>query len=92
MTGVRGQGPKALTTGRERPFAQRIAEAAKEDPMDAMKASEIAHALYRVRGDRAEYEAARKEQEFTSAGNAEEAENWRAIRGSIRRLRGANES
>ena len=60
--------------------------------MDVMKASEIAHALYRVRGDRAELEAAQREQEFMSAGNTDEAENWRAIRGSIRRLRGANES
>lgn len=60
--------------------------------MDAIKASEIAHALYRVRGDRAEYEAAQREHEFTSAGNEEEAEYWRAIRGSIRRLRGANQS
>lgn len=60
--------------------------------MDATKASEIAHALYRVRGGRAEYEAAQREQEFTSAGNKEEAEYWRAIRGSIRRMRGANES
>jgi hypothetical protein len=45
-----------------------------------------------VRGGRAEYEAAQREQEFTSAGNKEEAEYWRAIRGSIRRMRGANES
>jgi hypothetical protein len=57
-----------------------------------MKASEIAHALYRARGDKAEYEAAQREQQFRAEGNTDEAANWRAIRGSIRQMRGANQS
>ena len=60
--------------------------------MDIMKASEIAHALYRVRGDKAAVEAARREHEYRDAGDADEAAYWRAIRGSIRQIRGANQS
>lgn len=60
--------------------------------MDVIKATEIAHALYKAHGDRAEFEAAQRENQCHDAGDEEEAENWRAIRGSIRRLRGANQS
>ncbi|MBO6883201.1 MAG: hypothetical protein MRY75_03365 [Marivita sp.] len=60
--------------------------------MDMVKASEIARALYRAHGDRAEAEAAQRENEFTDAGNMDEAAYWRSIRGSIRQMRGANQS
>ena len=60
--------------------------------MDVIKTTEIARALYRTHGDKAEFEAAQCENRFKTAGNHDEAENWRAIRGSLRRLRGANQS
>lgn len=60
--------------------------------MDVIKTTEIAHALYRAHGDRAEFEAAQKERQLKDAGDENEAANWRAIRGNIRRLRGANQS
>ena len=59
--------------------------------MDVIKTTEIAHALYRAHGSKAEIEAAQQENRFKDAGNEEEAANWRAIRGSIRRMRGANQ-
>lgn len=60
--------------------------------MDAIKATEIAHALYRAHGGKAEAQAAERERRSRDDGDAREAENWRAIRGSIRQLRGANQS
>ncbi len=60
--------------------------------MSMMKAAELAHALYRTHGDKAELEAAQKERAYKDAGNKDEAAYWRAIRGNIRRLRGANQS
>ena len=60
--------------------------------MDVIKVTEIAQALYRAHGDKAELEAARRENHSKETGNESEAQNWRAIRGSIRRLRGANQS
>lgn len=60
--------------------------------MEITKVIEIAHALYRAHGDQAEAEAARKEREYRDAGNEDEAAHWRKIRGSIRQVRGANES
>ena len=60
--------------------------------MDIIKATEIAQALYRAKGDKAELEAAQRERHYKEAGDEAEMQNWRAIRGSIRRLRGANES
>lgn len=60
--------------------------------MEVIKATEIAHALYRTHGDKAEVVAARREKRFKEAGNDNEAANWRAIRGSVRRMRGANQS
>lgn len=60
--------------------------------MDVMKANEIAHALYRARGNKAELEVAQKERYCENAGDEEEASYWRAIRGSIRQMRGANQS
>jgi hypothetical protein len=59
--------------------------------MDAMKISEIAHALYGAHGDAAELEAARRENLSRAEGNTTEADHWRAIRGSIRSLKGANQ-
>ena len=60
--------------------------------MDMVKASEIARALYRAHGDRAEAEAAKRENDYSNAGNKDEAAYWRSIRGSIRQMRGANQS
>lgn len=60
--------------------------------MDTIKITEIARALYRTHGDKAEFEAAQCEKRFKNAGNNDEADIWRAIRGSIRRMRGANQS
>lgn len=60
--------------------------------MDIIKTKEIAHALYRAHGDKAEFEAAQRENHFKKTGNEAEAANWRAIRGSIRQMRGANQS
>lgn len=59
--------------------------------MNTIKVTEMAHALYRSHGDRAELEAAQKENLSKDAGNSDEAARWRAIRGCIRRLRGANQ-
>ena len=60
--------------------------------MDVIKTTEIAGALYRAHGDKAEFEAAQRENRFRTAGNEDEAGNWRAIRERIRRMRGANQS
>jgi hypothetical protein len=60
--------------------------------MDILKTKEVAHALYRVFGNKAEVEAAQKERAYAKAGNGLEAANWRAIRESIRQTRGANQS
>lgn len=60
--------------------------------MQATDTAKIAHALYQSHGDRAELEAAQREKYFRDAGNETEADNWRSIRGSIRRMRGANQS
>ena len=59
--------------------------------MDAIKTSEIAHALYRARGNQAELEAAQKERQHKAAGEEEQSATWRAIRGIIRQMRGANQ-
>lgn len=60
--------------------------------MQVTKTATIARALYQTHGDKAELEAAQREHHFREEGNDAEAENWRSIRGSIRRLRGANQS
>jgi hypothetical protein len=60
--------------------------------MDVIKATEIAHALYRSHGDKAEALAAQREHHYRDAGDSEEATYWRTIRGSIRQMRGANQS
>lgn len=59
--------------------------------MNVIKVTEIAQALYKAHGDKAELEAAQRENQCHEAGDETEAENWRAIRGSIRRLKGANQ-
>ncbi|WP_233491845.1 hypothetical protein [Nioella nitratireducens] len=51
---------------------------------------QYAHALYRAHGDDAEAEAAQKVLAAEGAGDKDEAEKWRAIRGHIRELRGPN--
>lgn len=60
--------------------------------MDAIKAAELARALYSAHGDRAEAEAAQKMRECEDAKKTEEAEDWRAVRQAIRQLRGPNQS
>lgn len=60
--------------------------------MDAIKATEIARALYRAHGDKAEFEAAQRERQLRESGDENEAAHWRAIRGNIRSMRGANQS
>lgn len=52
---------------------------------------EYARALYDAHGDKAEAEAAQKMNAATEAGNAAEAEEWRAVREAVRGLRGANQ-
>ena len=59
--------------------------------MEVVKTTELAHALYHAHGDKAELEAAQHERAAADAGNAEEAADWRAIRSTVRRLRGANQ-
>lgn len=56
--------------------------------MDTMQISQHAHALYRAHGDSAEAEAARKSRESAARGDREGADLWRAIRASVRRIRG----
>ena len=58
---------------------------------DSMAISQHAHALYRAHGDKAEAEAALRERTAKKAGKTEEARDWRRIRASITRLRGANQ-
>ncbi|MDU9004380.1 hypothetical protein [Sedimentitalea todarodis] len=60
--------------------------------MEATKTAEYARALYQVHGDLAEAEAARKARECDDEGKTREAEDWAAVRRSIRQLRGANQS
>jgi hypothetical protein len=62
-----------------------------ETDMDAMKTAEYARALYRAHGDVAEAEVARKARKCEEAGKIKEAEDWTAVRSSIRQLRGANQ-
>jgi hypothetical protein len=59
--------------------------------MDVVKQSELAQALYRAHGDRAEVEAARRKRMSLDAGDAAEAENWQSIQDRIRQLRGAHQ-
>ncbi|MEO9575047.1 MAG: hypothetical protein ABJ263_17260 [Tateyamaria sp.] len=60
--------------------------------MEAIKVAEYAQALYAAHGDKAEVEAARRANEALDAKKLDEAENWQAVRASIRRLRGPNQS
>jgi hypothetical protein len=60
--------------------------------MDVIKVTELARAFYQAHGDKAELEAAQRENRFKEAGDKDEAENWRAIRENIRQIRGANQS
>lgn len=60
--------------------------------MNITKATELAHALYRAHGDKAEAEAAQRKQQSEDAGNAADAAQWRTIQQQIRQFRGANQS
>lgn len=60
--------------------------------MEISNVAEYARALFEAHGDKAEAEAAQKEQKHEDAGEAHEAANWRAIRAAIREIRGAHES
>jgi len=60
-----------------------------------MKATDIAshaRALYNAHGDAAEAEATQRASAADTAGNAEEAEDWRAIRRAIAEIRGSHVS
>ncbi|CUJ88369.1 hypothetical protein RUE5091_00691 [Ruegeria denitrificans] len=59
--------------------------------MDALQTAQYARALYTVHGDRAEAEAAQKMRECEAAGNRQEAQDWQAVRQSIRQMRGPNQ-
>jgi len=56
--------------------------------MDTSKVAEYARALFDAHGDRAEAEAAQKAKHHEDAGEAKEAEIWRAVRAAIREMRG----
>ncbi len=56
--------------------------------LDAMKVSELAHALYRAHGDTAEAEAAKRARESREKGDGADAENWTRVRAAIHQLRG----
>ncbi len=59
--------------------------------MDALKTAQYARALYTAHGDRAEAEAAKKMRDSEAAGNRQEAQNWQAVRQTIRQIRGPNQ-
>ncbi|WP_037316015.1 hypothetical protein [Ruegeria halocynthiae] len=60
--------------------------------MDALQAAQYARALYTAHGDRAEAEAAQKMRECEAAGNKKQAQDWQAVRQSIRQIRGPNQA
>ncbi len=60
--------------------------------MEISKITEYARALYEAHGDKAEAEAAQKAAQHDAAGEAAEAETWRAVRRAIQEIRGAHES
>ncbi len=60
--------------------------------MDAIKAAELARALYSAHGDRAEAEAAQKMRKCEETRDTQGMEDWRAVRRAIRQLRGPNQS
>ena len=63
----------------------------QEASMEAIKVAEYAQALYAAHGDRAEAEAAHRANAALDAQKMDEAQNWQAVRASIRRLRGPNQ-
>ncbi|MDA7963889.1 hypothetical protein [Ruegeria sp.] len=60
--------------------------------MDAVKTAQYARALYSAHGDRAEAEAAQKMRECEAAGKRQQAQDWQAVRRTIRQIRGPNQS
>ena len=60
--------------------------------MEATKIAVYANALYAAHGDKAEAEAAQRASQAMSEQKLIEAKVWRAVRASIRRLRGPNQS
>lgn len=60
--------------------------------MDALQTAQYARALYTAHGDRAEAEAAQKMRECEAAGHTREAQNWQAVRSTIRQIRGPNQA
>jgi hypothetical protein len=55
--------------------------------MDILKVTEHAQALYNAHGDKAEFEAARRQMESEASGDDYEAKNWMSIRAAVRQLR-----
>ena len=60
--------------------------------METAKVTQYARALYEAHGDKAEAEAAQKAKVREDAGDASEAETWRAVQRAIREIRGPHES
>jgi hypothetical protein len=59
--------------------------------MDAIQTAQYARALYTAHGDQAEAEAAKKMRECEAAGNMQQAQDWQAVRQTIRQFRGPNQ-
>lgn len=59
--------------------------------METSKVAEYARALFEAHGDKAEAEAAQKAKHHEDAGEAKEAQVWRAVRAAIREIRGAHQ-
>lgn len=59
--------------------------------MDAIQTAQYARALFAAHGDQAEAEAAKKMRDCEAAGNRQEAQDWQAVRRTIRQIRGPNQ-
>lgn len=59
--------------------------------MNITRGAEMAHALYRAQGDKAEAQAAQRKRRARDAGNEADAARWRMIQQQIRQLRGAGQ-
>ncbi|MCX8954487.1 hypothetical protein OU790_13700 [Ruegeria sp. NA] len=59
--------------------------------MDAIQTAQYARALFAAHGDQAEAEAAQKMRDCEAAGNRQEAQDWQAVRQTIRQIRGPNQ-
>lgn len=60
--------------------------------MNAADISALAHHLFETHGIKAIAEAARKATSFESAGDTEQAKDWRRVEAVLREMRGPKES